>query len=390
MTLRRLSGASSLYYPALLQSSRTNSSGTAGGFSTLNTAGGIDAAGEKVAFIGHVIWMGGESTKTMGAASKIHFRTSTVTMADAGTTVRIGLQDVATASGPPIQPDGTFDVYVEFAGDAGVIVSADDNIAKSVTLSTSGTKDLANGQLVAVVFDMVARAGTDALNLAAGFSGGTYFHIPICIAHTTSWITPGSSAPTPMVMFEADDGTLGTLLHCGYYAPGGVYTYASSSTPDERALIFQVPFKCSINGISIATGGNSATADGELILYSDPLGTPTAVENISLPGAQMNGGGDERVNYYAFATERTLEPNTDYAIAYRATGAGSVNLGYISMNSAAQREINGMANCRGGSRTDGTGAFESLSDIALPVIAVGICALDDGTGSGRASINLGV
>ena len=382
MTLQRVPGAFPLVWPnTILTNPRTVAAGTLGGFSTLAGAGTTDATGEKIALIGHVFWTDGAASKTMDSTSIIHFRTGAVTMADASTTMRIGLQDVNAAAGPPVQPDGTFDVYREFAGNAGVITSADDNVAKSITLSTSGTKTVTNGQLIAVVFDMTARAGTDSLviNGAPSASIG-YSSMPVVMQYTTSWQNVNSGTALPLVLLESSDGTLGTLLGCGYYAPGSVYTYASSGTPDERALQFQVPYTCKVNCVYLASGGNSATADGELVLYSTPGGTPTALATVTVLGEYFGNVTDERVHAFMFDSEITLSAATDYAIAYKATGAGSVNLGYITMVSAAHRSINGFANCSGVSRSDATGAFGSASTTDLPLMSVGICALDDGAG----------
>lgn len=384
MTLQRVPGAFPLVYPSsILVNPRAIASGTSGGYSSLAATQAVDAAGEKVAFIGNVFWEGGAASKTMDSTSLIHFRTGTVTMASASTTMRIGLQDVNTAAGPPLQPDGTYDVYREFAGDAGVISSADDNVAKSVTLSTSGSKTIALGQLVAVVFEMTARGGADSLVLSATpVAGSTYgfFAKPSVMNYTTAWQNASVATTTPLVMFESSDGTLGTFLGCGYYAPGNVYTYASSGTPDERAMKFQVPFKCKVNSVYIATGGNAATADGEIVLYSTPGGTPSALATITVLGEYFGNVTDERPHIFMFDSEIELSPATDYAIAYKATGAGSVNLGYITMAAAGHRSLNGFANCSGVSRSDGSGAFGSESTTDIPLMSLGICHLDDGTG----------
>lgn len=393
MTLQRIPGAFPLVWPnTLLTNPRTIAASTAGGFNVLQGAGTMDATGEKVAYVGYVFWADGAASKTMDSTSIIHFRTGSITMADASTTMRIGLQDVNTAAGPPVQPDGTFDVYREFAGDAGVITSADDNVAKSITLSTSGSKTVTNGQLIAVVFDMVARAGSDSLvvNGAPSNTSIGYSSMPASMQYTTSWQNTGSGTALPLVLLESSDGTLGTLLGCGYYAPGSVYTFAAASTPDERALKFQVPYTCKVNSVYLATGGNAATADGELVLYSTPGGTPTALATITVLGEYFGNVTDERVHHFMFDSEITLSAATDYAIAYKATGAGSVNLGYTIMSNAAHRSINGFANCSGVSRSDATGAFGSESTTDIPLMSVGICALDDGSGVGAAEYLLGV
>ena len=60
----------------------------------------IDAAVEAVHYTGQVFLEAGSGSKTISSAGgKIHWRTSgTVTFANAGTTIRIGLQDVSTSA----------------------------------------------------------------------------------------------------------------------------------------------------------------------------------------------------------------------------------------------------------------------------------------------------
>ncbi len=386
MTLQRIHSPYGLPYPSALLNHRVTATATSGGFSVLPTAGTMDAAAEKVAMMGHVYWHGAPAAaKTMNSTSKIHFRTGTVTFANAGTTLRVGLQDVATGTGPPIQPDGTFDVYVDLVGGGVGLTSADDNDPVSVSLSTSGSKSVTHGDLIAVVFEMTARAGVDSVVLLGGPNGNGllgYSQMPLCSNYTTSWPNVAASAPAPMVMLEASDGTLGVLMGGGYYGPGSAYVYQASSTPDERGLIFQVPFRCTVNSIYLSTGGNAAAADGALKLYSDPLGTPVEMASITLLGERGGNVVDERMTQYMLASEQTLEPNTNYCISYLASGTADVNLGYINLSDAAHRAINGLDNCSSASRSNATGAFGSLDTVNIVAMAVGICALDDGAGSG--------
>ncbi len=378
MTLAAIN-ANLVWPPAFLGSGRIVFNSTVGGLA-MAAVGTVDAATEKLAFVGQVFWEGRPgSAKTMGATSKIHFRTGTVTFADAATNLRIGLQDVITASGTLQTPDGTFDVYADVAGNSGTITSADDNVTKSVTLSTSGTKDVAHGDRVAVVFDMTARGGTDSfILLALGGPGSTVS--PASLSYAGSWFL-GSVNQTPNVMLEASDGTLGILRGGTFVANTGPYSFQASSTPDERGLIFQVPYRCSVDAVMASLATNSALADYSVVLYSTPLGTPSAMATVTMLGEHGPGGGSERPIYVQLASEVTLEPNTDYCVAIQATGTAVVDLGYVSLSGANVRSINGLANSRLGTRSNGSGAFAETTT-EIPLLAVVISALDDGAGSG--------
>jgi hypothetical protein len=361
--------------------------GSSGGLS-ISTVATMDAVDEKCAFAGQVFWADRDpSPKTMGSTSKIHFRTGVVTFADAATNVRIGLQDCQTTTVTFLTPDGTFDVYADVAGNSGIISSSDDQALKSVTLSTSGSKSVAHGDTIAVVFDMTARGGTDSLTIL-GLGGPGALTFPISLSYTTSWFL-GSAVGAPWVMLEASDGTLGTFVGGIYIAGINTLSFNSSGTPDEYGLIFQVPFACTMDAVVAIVATNTVSMDYTIKVYSNPLGTPTVITSIARLGEQGNNSTSERPTYFLLPAEVTLQPNTDYCISIEATGSGSMTHGVVELGSADHREINGLTNCRMGSRTNGSGAFsETLTSV--PLIAARICAFDDGTGLGRASLNLGV
>lgn len=378
--------------PLILGNPRSYFQGTTGGIAS-SAIGAIDAAGEKIAYMGEVLWEDGAS-HTMGSSSKIHFATGAVTFASASSTLRVGLQGVSTTTVTSITPDGTWSVYREMLGSSGVITSSDDYILKSITLSTSGSKSVAHGELVAVVFDLIARGVSDSI-IVQGMTSDGYCVWPAVRGYTTSWQN-FSNSPLPLLMLEADDGAKGILaggLYCKTFSSGAAcsatFTFTSSSSPDEYGLIFQVPFRCKVGGCIVVMGTDAATAaDATLRLYATPLGTPSALVSKTLYGEQSVGGTDDRPRHYMFSSEVILEPNTDYCLALEATSTGNIEFGYIEFGDASHRACMGLANCRRGSRTNGTGAFTETTT-QYPLMALLITALDDGNGSGAAQMNIG-
>src|SRR5207253_746752 len=71
----------------------------------------IDAAGEKVAFIGN-LWHPTVKTGTINIR-KVHFRCGAVTL-NAASELRVSLQTVSSTVGPPYQPDGVQDEFYDF------------------------------------------------------------------------------------------------------------------------------------------------------------------------------------------------------------------------------------------------------------------------------------
>lgn len=345
--------------------------------------GTMDAATEKVAFMGVVMWDGAPgSAKTMGSASKIHFLTGACTFADGSTTLRIGLQDLL-ATGSIATPDGTFDVYADLTGGAGITGSA----VNTVTLSTSGSKSVAHGQALAIVWDMTARGGADSVVITGLTSSTNLWRMPGAAPFTGGgW--GGTGQYTPMVLLEADDGTFGILSGVPFISAAAITTYSDSTNPDERGLIFQVPFQCKVDGIWIQMGSGNAAADSTLSLYADPLGTPNALATASVLGEQgINSTTVTRTLFFPI-TEQTLSAGTDYCVALRATGASVVAISQATVT-ATHRSVMGLANCRLGTRNNGSGAF-SETTTEIPFIAMQISALDDGIGMARANLALGV
>jgi len=382
-------GAQGILWPRLVDNMRPTS--TAGGFSTFAASSTVDAAAEKIAFIGHVFWEGSPSAaKTMDSTSKVHWRSGTVTFANASTNLRVGLQDVSTSAGPPARPDGTFDVYKD-------LVPGTDTIGGNswivTTLNTSGSKSVTHGDLIAIVFDMTARAGSDSVaipyGLGAGSAGQDRQNVPTVVSQVGGTWSVNTTAAVPNVMIEASDGTLGVLYGSYFLTTGSAYSFSSSSSPDEYGLIFQVPFRCKVGGLRAIIGSTAATADFSFKLYSDPLGTPTLITSKACLGEQFAGFTDDRYWQDMLTAEPILEPNTDYCLSVEATAAGSLDLGYISLLDAAHARINGVRYCRRGSRTNGTGAF-SETDTQIPFVFPILSQIDDGTGPGHANFHLGM
>lgn len=386
MTLQAVQGG--IFFPSvIIGNPRITWVGTAGGLTQTSTSP-IDAATEKIAFMGHARWEGSPAgAKTFGTSSKIHFKTGTVTFADAGTTVRVGIQGVSgDGSGVSgMTPDGAFDVYVDLAGNGGVITSSDDNVYKSVTMST-GSKSITDGDLIAIVFDMTARGGSDSLILAGPTSDGYFTNPGYRLYNGGAWQN-FSGAVMPNILLEADDGTFGILRGAMFIIGpssqnfSATYSYTSSSSPDEYGLIFQVPFCCKVDALWFSLATSAANADATIALYSDPLGTPTVMASASHYGEYGNNGTDNRPRLVPI-TEQTLAPGTDYCVALVAAGAGSCVLGYTTLASANHRTVQGLANCRRGSRTNATGAFSEMTT-EIPLMGVQISALDDGATAGR-------
>jgi hypothetical protein len=317
-----------------------------------------NAVGEGIQYIGRIQMPGGPGTsKTISAAGsgKVHWYATTSTFANAGTTLRVGLQDVASTG----IGDTTFDVYADLVGGGGGVTSG----ARNTTTMTSGTKTLAWGDQVAIVFELTAWAGADSVR--AVFTNSLVSTAPYIALHVGSGYAKDGN--TPFVMIEFDDGTIGYFSDLSLPVLETNVAYNSGSTPDEYALIFQVPFAARVTALLAGLGDIDAGETGEIILYSDPLGTPVAERTLSL-GAPDTGQISTAASLamMPLLTTYDLAANTDYAVAVRATSVGSRVIAQIGLPIAAARAAFPFGTTmQGGSRTDQTGAFGTLSSTTM-------------------------
>lgn len=344
----------------------------------------MDAAGERVAFIGRLHIHGrpaGTKTIDSSGSSSIGFIPGAITFANAGTSLTIGIQGVGTG-GPIAQPDGTFGAQATLTGGGGGLTA---NTWKELA-PTSGSSTLAHGDLVAVVFDMTARGGADSVVILTGANTATpQYGFPVANLRTGgAWGT--TVIGMPMVSLTFSDGTLGTLYGVGWAGLIATRTWSDATNPDERGNIFQVPFACKVAGIWLSMRTVDATSDYTVSLFSDPEGSPTMLDSVAVDAAQHGATATGTMAWHPFDAEVELAANTDYCVAVRATGAGNIRYTELSVPSgvAGQRALwyPGGTSLRSVTRDGGSGAFGSSNTLLYNPIGVGISAVETGGGGG--------
>jgi len=321
----------------------------------------LNAAGEELHFVGQVYLEGGSSSasKTISSSGgKIWWYTgTTTTFADAGTTLRIGIQDVSASS--PSQGDATFDVY-------GDLVGGTDTINTSTAYGTAmgaGTKTIAHGDLVAVVFDMVSRGGADDVRVKTfdhPSNVGTNRRPSVVLAAPTA--TRVNS--TPCALIEFDDGTLGWLYGSLYMNNASNLSFGvSTSVADEYGNLFQVPVKVNMAGVTLNTDTSAFTADYEILLYEDPLGTPSVLETITVDASQLVTTFLPGVDMHMLTGDRLLQPGVVYGVTIRPTTASTLTLYYNDVSVSSHWKSSGLSgdNCYAIRRLDNTGAFSDYN-----------------------------
>jgi hypothetical protein len=336
----------------------------------------MDAAGESYFGVGYLLLSSGPGTSaTISAAGsgKIYYKTGAITFANGSTNLRVGIQDVA---GTGLE-DTTFDVQADLVGGVATITASVVNVATM----TSGTKTITHGDLVAVGMEMTARGGADSVVVSRSGINST---VPYFTADTGSG--PALGVGLPLFAVEFDNGVLGYFDGSGFpYLSDQSAAFSNASTPDEYALVFQLPFPASAVGAFVRISSASAADDFEVILYSDPLGTPVAERTIVQDMSFSSGNASTHFYGRTFSSAYNLLANTKYGVALRPTTANTIQFDRLNFNTGngILRKATPLGtNWSLYSRSDQTGAFGSESLILMPLFGLWLSAFDDAVSAG--------
>lgn len=339
----------------------------------------MDAAGESVSFIGPVVLSSGPGTsKTISSAGgSIYWIPDTVTFANGTTNIRVGIQDVG--AGTRLE-DGVFDVQADLVGGTDTI-TAD---VPRATAMESGTKTIAHGDNIAIVIEMTARGGADAVSV--GYQPDSVVNIPNVYVGLDTGAGPVATSGGAMAFLVFDDGTFGWLPGTVTAEPGTV-SPTTATTPDEYATIFRVSVPTTVVGVTAVLDNVDTSDTFDVILYSDPLGTPVAERTTTAaPNVFLSNTADGLAPYY-FTSSYTLTAGVDYAVAVRPTSANAISIyrfafGASNGNLRASTMLG--TSWSQGVRSDQTGAFTQDTTI-LSCIGPILGAFDDGVSAGGGS-----
>lgn len=344
------------------------------GVFTNEGGGSIDAANEYRGVVGQLFLKDGPGTKTCSAAGGCHIwwdAQNTATFANAGTTLRIGIQDV-DASG---FGDGTFDVSADLVGGT-------DTISQGTvdTPMESNFKTMSYGDIIAIQATMISRGGSDAV-VPDAFSRLPSVYAVLGFPYGV--FSAGTPTKSSFIYFKAmiqfDDSSYGWINAAPNLAftqvVATLLTFGTGTTPDEYALVGSLPFDCGCSGFSWFVENIAAGDDFEYILYTDPLGTPAAVS-----GGTITMDPDLAITTVAsgyltgrFSANKLLTAGTLYGFAIRPTTANTISIVHENTTSGAEaaNKSGQLFNSVGlYSRSDQTGAFASVTAQAIPRVIV--------------------
>jgi hypothetical protein len=147
--------------------------------------------------------------------------------------------------------------------------------------------------------------------------------------------------------------------------------FSDSTNPDERGMLFQVPVPCEVDAMIWTGAIAGATSDFTMTLYSDPLGTPTALASVAILAEQLSDttNGATIVN---IPSEIALADNTTYCVAVKATGAGNISpITGVFSNESYRVFVPGGTTLAKATRNNGAGAFTAESP-AVTMYGIGV------------------
>ncbi len=297
----------------------------------------LDAANEACHMIGHIVTDDGAShTIDTTGSSSFGWRTGATTFSNAGTTVKVGLATVDAATGPVTRATNVADVVTLSVSKS--LVGNGLGIATNswqTHVPDAGTLTVANGDLLAFVIQMTARV-TDSV-LVSTSTAATSYQRPVVTAFVGGAYSASIAVPNCVITFS--DG------HLGWIAGGSVWgttlttqTWNSGSATKEYGNYILRPYPMKIYGIIAAF---NVTADCDLVLYSDPLGTPFAEKTLSVDTNQTQVAG-QRWSQFLFPAPFTAKANQPLAAIFK-PGGSNVAAQYKTYNAAthAKTEIGG-------------------------------------------------
>lgn len=289
--------------------------------STAFTSFLLDASGEKFAVVFRV--------PKSGNISHVGFRTATVTTPQ---TLRVGIQTLSSG-------DASGSAYGSMT--AGTQAAPASNTWYEVALGAAAAATA--GDMVAAVIEFDSSVGN--LNIAGCLSGSNGSLFPYPSLFTGSWAR--TSAP-PILTVKYDDGTYGII---GAWPVSGISAanFNNASTPDEKALRFQLPFPARITGYEAMLSVASNAADFDVVLYS---GT-TALATASHDADNVSGTGSTRRIWGFFNSPQDLAANTVYRLALKPTTANNItNVEFTFPSNASMASIFGGIEWYWSERTD--------------------------------------
>lgn len=323
------------------------------------TAFTLNAAGDKLAFIVQV--------PKDGVLDWFEVRIGAIGNApDNG--VRFSFQDIDATTG---FPDGGVDQFAVKASPSANTWTTPDNVMTNDGTGGGTKRTVAAGEYLGCVIDYSSFVASDSFEVTTpNHATGPWSNNYTADGSTGTY---AKATRPPMLALKYNDGSYAEfpLPILPMSAAGTATTFNNGSTPDERALRFQVPVSCRCIGAWFLADGDG---NADIVLY-DNGGSVLASASIDLDIRETTGVK----HYFVYWDPQTLSAATTYRIAIKPTSATSLTVYQFTVAS------NGLlAAVPGGiqwylsTRTDG-GSFSDTTTIR-PMMGLIIDGYETGSG----------
>jgi hypothetical protein len=176
------------------------------------------------------------------------------------------------------------------------------------------------------------------------------------------------------VALKYDDGTYGQMEWPNMCPTAfNLRTFNSGSTPDERGLLFQIPFPGRLTGVWVRIDSDNAF---DIVLY-DAASSAVFTETPSFVNVYATSGANA---YYKIGTPPTLTKNVNYRLAIK-PGASNISIYDMDFNSSAIRIANVPHSTWMSTSRTNAGAWTD-TNTNVPFIGLVFDGFDDATGGG--------
>lgn len=260
-----------------------------------------------------------------GTLDSFEFRISAVAnVPDNG--LRLSFQSLDASA----DPDGVIDQFRNITSG----ITVDTWMIPPGPITSDGTdtgvkRTVVVGELLACVVDFVSFVASDSVTLTTLNLGVTYVKNDGLIPYTDHFSTAWSKSPAIMcVALKYSDGyypiseSVAPILTLNQRN-----VFDTGSTPDERALRFQVPFECEMDGVFLRYDQDGVC---DIILY-DAADSVLSTSSIVAAARESSTAG----NIFIPIAPIILDANTTYRIAIKPTTVTDVTAFDYTVNSNA-------------------------------------------------------
>jgi hypothetical protein len=312
------------------------------------------------------VWNADGTDKTLVS---VGFRFGSTVAKGGGSGISVTQQGVDMAGGRPYHPDGVIAQTWSIAnGNAAYAANS------WINTSDNPGQIVQFGQLISICiqYDSSGRLGSDSWTVSGltGIAAGPYLSSGMSHYNNTAWT---HLSITPNVILCFSDGTFGTIDGSIPVSNFGGPTYAPSSTPNEYALKFSVPFPAKMDGVW-AFMAASGTGEFDVILYGGDDVLSTVFHDVDTLVNTSVG----RFLFLSLGPIQ-LDAGVDYRVSVKPS-AGNVTLYYYMVSSDAHRMASdafGFGLDSSYSSRSGGGAWADITS-SIPMIGVRISHFDAG------------